>query len=812
MVDGLERTLAQQRLLEYGPNALPEVATEPLWQKLQRQFQSPLIYILLFALAVDLTLWFNQGRVGVPWESVAIGLILVLNAGLGVYQESKAEQALARLKQLATPRVWVCRSGSWEQVPSQNLVPGDLVRLEAGDRVPADGQVATGESLAVDESMLTGESLPQDRATGAELSSGTLVVRGRAFLVLTRTGPTSALGQLARLLGSIVPEPTPLEKRLKVFGDQVAFWILVLAAVLVGVGLWVDGPSRLGSILLFAVALAVAAIPEGLPAVLTLTLALGVERMATQRAVVRRLSAVEALGSVTVIATDKTGTLTENRIQVQSLDVPDLPRALQALALANDAEAGMGDPLDVALLEYVRAQGPINSLPRQSVRLFDSAWGFMRVSVLENGGTVSYLKGAPEILLERSRLTVSEREHWQERAEIHARKGFRVLGIATAQGESEQDLELLGLVLFWDPPRPEVASAIDQARAAGIRVLMITGDHPATALAIAEQIGIPGQEVLTGKDLDELADQALIAAIQRVNIFARTGPEHKLRLVTLLQAAGAVVAMTGDGVNDAPALKRSDVGVAMGMRGSDVTREVADLVLLDDNFATIVAAVEEGRSIYENIQKFLGFLFAANLALILLVVGGMAGAIWVDLRTATGALVLPLTAVQLLWINFVTNGPPALALGLDANPDVMKQSPRATDAPLLDRSSIGFIGLGGGLVGGISLLLLILLPKVGLTQPEVYAAVFLYVGIASLMLAYPVRSLRGQSPNNPWVHGAVGGGIILQTLAVAVAWLRTPLELEALPLEMFIAMFVAGLLTWGLCAVLAGMQKLDNAG
>ncbi|HMV50471.1 MAG TPA: HAD-IC family P-type ATPase, partial [Blastocatellia bacterium] len=663
---GLTSAEALARLQQHGPNALPDKPATPWWRRFLRQFKSPLIYILLVALAIDLAIWISEGASGVPAESVAIAVILLLNAVLGVYQENKSEAALARLREMAAPLVWVLRDGELKHLPGSELVPGDAVRIEAGDRVPADGKLLEAEGAMVDESVLTGESLPIEKASGEEVFSGTMLVRGKSYFEVSRTGEQSAMGRLAVMIGGIQAEQTPLEKRLEKFGNQVARAVLALVVLIVAGGLLAEGVGRLSHVFLFGVALAVAAVPEGLPAVLTLTLALGVERMAKRKAVVRRLSAVEALGSITVIATDKTGTLTENRMFVRDLDSPETKRALLAMTLANDAEesSGAGDPLELALLDYAQKHGlePArlkNDFPRQSSRPFDSLDKFMRVTVRENGGLASYLKGAPEVVLQRSRLTVAERGVWEEKAEGYAREGYRVLALAACAGEAETELDFLGLVLLWDPPRPEVPEAIRRAREAGIRVVMITGDHPATALAVAHEVGIASGRVLTGLEMEELPPDALREAVKETNIFARVAPEHKLRLVEALKQNGEIVAMTGDGVNDAPALKRSDVGVAMGDRGSDVAREVADLVLLDDNFATIVAAIEEGRSIYENIQKFIRFLFSANLALVLLVIGGSAGAFWLGLREADGGLLLPLTAIQLLWINVITNGAPA---------------------------------------------------------------------------------------------------------------------------------------------------------
>jgi Ca2+-transporting ATPase len=589
---GLSSAEAQARLKQHGRNMLPMTPPVPLWRRLVNQFGSPLIYILLFALALDLVIWFIGGHAGLPIESFAITVILLLNAGLGVYQESKAETALARLKSLAESFVWVMRDGRVVHVPSAELVPDDVVRIEAGDRIPADGTLIEAHGIMVDESVLTGESMPVGKTIGEEALSGTLLARGKGYMEVTRTGAASAAGSLAVMIGAVQAEQTPLERRLAAFGAQIARWILVLAAAIAIGGVFVDGLSKLGHVLLFAVALAVAAVPEGLPAVLTMTLALGVERMAKKRAVVRRLSAVEALGSVTVIATDKTGTLTENRMHVKDVDSADTACALRAIALVNDAELGTraGDPLELALLDYAAAHNLdvpalLRAHPRRSLLPFDSSYKFMRVTVVEDRRPISYLKGAPEVLLKRSRLSDEERRSWEEKAEAYAVEGFRVLALAWRKGEGDDELTFLGLALLWDPPRVEVTEAIRHAREAGIRVVMVTGDHPATALAVANEVGIPPGRVLTGLDLETLSPAELGHAVKEASVFARVTPQDKLRLIEALKASGEIVAVTGDGVNDAPALKRSDVGVAMGRRGSDVAREVADLVLLDDNFA-----------------------------------------------------------------------------------------------------------------------------------------------------------------------------------------------------------------------------------
>jgi len=805
---GLSSEQAASLLLTAGPNALPEQPPVPTWRRFLRQFESPLIYILIFALAFDLGLWAYEGWHGWPIDAVAIATILLLNAALGLYQERRSESALARLKAMAGAQAWVLRDDQLVRVPSTEVVPGDWLRLEAGDRLPADGHLRDAHGAMLDEAMLTGESVPIDKVDGDEGFSGTLLVRGRTFLEVTRTGATSAMGRVATLLGDIVATKTPLERRVDQLGRQVARWVLLLAAGLGLFGVLAEGVERAGEMLIFAVALAVAAVPEGLPAVLTVALALGVERMARQRSVVRRLAAVEALGSVTVIATDKTGTLTESRMDVRSIDTPDPGRALSAIVLANDADpaTGAGDPLDVGLLRYAAAQGIDVEAVRGSHavvsdRPFDSAWKFTRVTVVDDGQPVSYLKGAPEVLLDRCGLSAGERESWREKADAYAHEGVRVLALAWAPGETEKELWLLGLVLFWDPPRAEVPAAVATARAAGIRVIMITGDHPATALAIAHKVGIEGVRVLIGEDLDAFEGAALTRALAEVNVFARVRPEQKLRLVEALQAQGEIVAMTGDGVNDAPALKRSDVGVAMGERGSDVSREVSDLVLLDDNFATIVGAIEEGRGIYENIQKFLRFLFSTNLSEVLLVSGGAVLAFVLGLRDASGGLLLPLTAAQILWINLVTDGLPALALAFDRTPGVMREPPRPPNAPLLDRPSVQFIVGAGTMKALLALGLLGLVPRLGYEPDVARAVAFHFMAVGQLLLTYPSRHTWTKPLPNRFLFAAVAVGIAIQIAAAGVPFVAALLGNAGLPAELWALVGGGALLSWGLAEV-----------
>ena len=815
-LSGLTAAEAARRLASEGSNALPEGKSTSLLRRLGRQLKSPLIYILLFGVVFDLGTWAWEGLHGWPIEGLVILAVLIFNAVLGVVQENRSEQALARLKGLAAPQSWVLRDGEWAHRPSAELVPGDLVRLEAGERVPADGVVEDAQGLLLDEAVLTGESVAVDRGVGAEVLSGTLAVRGKASVRVARTGPRSSMGRLAAMVGGMEMEPTPLEKRLDAFGGRIARWMLGVAAAMVAAGLAVEGVSQLDEILLFAVALAVAAVPEGLPAVVTMTLALGVQRMAKRKAVVRRLQAVEALGSVTVIATDKTGTLTENRMVVRALDATDGPDALRALVLANDAEEGSaaGDPLELGLLAHAREQGldpaQVRSAhARVSVKPFDAAWRFMRVTVEHEGRRQSWLKGATEVLLERSTLSAEERARWTAKVEARAGEGYRVLGLATADGETEEALRFLGLVSLWDPPRREVPAAIAEAQAAGVRVLMMTGDHPATAQAVASSLGLRDAEkgAVTGAELDALGPAGLPRLVQERSVFARVSPAHKLAIVEALKASGQVVAVTGDGVNDAPALKRSDVGVAMGQRGSDVTREVADLVLLDDNFATIVAAIEEGRGIYANIQAFIRFLFSTNAAELALILGGTLFAWGMGLRDSTGALLLPLTAVQLLWVNFITDGPPAMAMGVDRHANMMARPPRPPASPLLDRPSVRFIAVSGVMKAALAGLALVLLPRFGLSLEATRTAVFLYTTLAQLAFVYPARHVEGRSLTNWSLHAAVFLAMVLQLATVLVPAFRTLLGLVPLDAQVFAVVAGGTVVTWLLAELIGRWSR-----
>jgi len=730
--DGLTAPEAARRLAEQGPNRLPEVrARGPLVQFL-RHFHNVLIYVLIGAAMVTGALQ--------HWVDTGVILAVVLaNAIIGFIQEGKAEAAMAAIRGMLAPKATVLRDGRRISVDGADLVPGDIVLLEAGDKVPADLRVVEARGLAAQEAILTGESVPvekgqtpvaADAALGDRRSmlwSGTLVTQGTARGLVVATGQATEIGRIGGLLAGVEQLTTPLVAQIDHFARWLSFLILLVAGLLLVWGYYV-GHMPFADLFMAVVGVAVAAIPEGLPAVMTITLAIGVQAMARRNAIVRRLPAIEAIGSVSVICTDKTGTLTRNEMVVAAADTMDgafaiagdgyapegaitpggdLDRLARAAALCNDAalhcKEGVwtveGDPMEGALLAFAGKVGGDHAARRLDAIPFDSRHRFM--AVLTDGplGRVTHVKGAPERVL---RMCGGIDLHiWHGRAEALARRGLRVLALAQRAEAGEQidaatlegGLTFLGLVGLIDPPRPEAIAAVAECRAAGIRVKMITGDHAGTAAAIAAQIGLANpHRVLTGADLDKLDDAQLALEVADVDIFARTSPEHKLRLVTALQAHGLSVAMTGDGVNDAPALKRADMGIAMGLKGSEAAKEAADLVLADDNFASIAAAVREGRTVYDNLKKVISWTLPTN-----------AGESMVVVLALLAGLALPVTAVQILWINLITGITLGLALAFEpTEAGTMARPPRARNAPILS----------GGLVWHVVLVALLFLAAV----------------------------------------------------------------------------------------------------
>ncbi|PWB53696.1 MAG: ATPase [Candidatus Methanoperedenaceae archaeon] len=732
---GLTGKDALQRLKKYGENDLPEKKKRSRIGIFLDQFKNYLIFILLVAAVTEIF-------IGKYTEAFAIFLVLLINAALGCTQEYKAQTSIEALRKISAPKAKVLRDGVRTQIDSSKIVPGDIIFLETGDRVPADARLLEIVNLAAEESSLTGESIPVEKTIEAlqrtnMVFQGTIIVKGRGTAVVTATGINTEIGKIAELIQS-EEESTPLEIKLEQLGKHIGYIVGFICIVVFVTGFF-RGEEKF-NLFLTTVSLAVAAIPEGLPIVVTLTSAIGIQRMAKKNALIRRLPSVETLGSTTVICTDKTGTLTCNQMTVKKIyanrdvvevtgvgystegnfskDPEDFDILLKAGALCNDASiAGQnfGDPTEIALLVCAAKAGQIKEdLEKETPRTSEIPFTPERKYMITIHGNTAYAKGAPDILLtlcdsvlingKSIKLTIKEKDEILAAFQKLAGDALRVLGIAYKPGEfSEKGFIFLGLQGMMDPPRKEVKEEIQKCRNAGIKVVMITGDHPYTAAAIGKQIGLE-VKILTGKQIDELPD--LNSVVEDIIIFARVSPEHKLRIVEALKSHGHIVAMTGDGVNDAPALKKADIGIAMGISGTDVAKEASDMILSDDNFKSIVSAVEEGRGIYENIKKFLRFQLSTNAGAILTVfIGTLAG------------LPLPLTALQLLWINVIVDGPPALSLSVEPlDPESMKQPPRNPREQILSRKmlihifAIGYM-MAIGTLGIFSYMLSIGSPK-----------------------------------------------------------------------------------------------------
>lgn len=738
--NGLSESEAARRLKEHGANSLPAAKPRNMFVRFLAQFNNLLIYVLLVAAIVTAAL-------GHAVDAAVILLVVVVNAIVGLVQEGRAERAIDAIRGMLMPRASVVRDGRRVTVDAAALVPGDIVLLEAGDRVPADLRLSHARSLKIEEAALTGESVPVDKspapvaadaALGDRTSmafSGTLVAAGQGTGIAVATGAQTEIGRVSALIESVEALRTPLVRQMDSFARRLTVAILAVSAAVFAFGVLVQGAPA-GETFLALVGVAVAAIPEGLPAVVTITLAIGVQRMAARNAIIRRLPAVESLGAVSVICSDKTGTLTRNEMIVRSVATPSgdyevtgigyeprgairsggreadpcahpgLAGLVRAAILCNDAslretEAGWvvdGDPMEGALLALAIKAGEDPSLarsrmPRIDAIPFDAAHRFMATLHRGNGDPagIIYVKGAPERVLAMCRCQRTglgdaplDPESWEERLQQLASQGQRLLALAAKSAgaadsplsvaETESGFVLLGVVGLIDPPREEAIAAVRDCLAAGIRVKMITGDHAATARAIAAQVGLRNvTRVATGHDLDRLSEAELRPIAREVDIFARTSPEHKLRLVKALQAEGDVVAMTGDGVNDAPALKRADIGVAMGQKGTEAAKEAAAMVLADDNFASIAAAVREGRTVYDNLRKTIAWTLPTN--------GG-------ESLTVIAAILfgftLPMTPVQILWINMATTVTLGLTLAFEpGEPDLMRRPPRRPDEPLI---------------------------------------------------------------------------------------------------------------------------------
>lgn len=895
VVSGLTSEEAAARLAADGPNSLAAREAVPWYRRLLDQFTDPLVYLLLAALAVTLAAWLVEGREGVPYDSIVIAIVVIANATLGLVQERRSESAVAALQRMSAASALVMRDGHTQIVPAADVVVGDLLMLAEGDAVAADARLVTSE-LRVAQAVLTGESSPVQKGT-APLESpadvadrtcmvfaSTAVTRGTGRAIVTATGMDTQTGRIARMLGETEPAPTPLQREIAHLGRTLGIAVLAIAAVVIG-AVWLTSDvtefSQLVEILLLGVALAVAAVPEGLPAIMSVVLALGVRRMADHQAIVRDLSSVETLGSASIICTDKTGTLTLNRMtlatvatsqgtvdfgdMVDSHDAASLPgpvdandavdgasaappdtaaaQELRALiasgSLANDAVASPdqdridGDPTDVAFLHAERRMGlhtaGNGTANRVAAVPFSAQRARMSVATESPDGTRTlHLKGGPEVILglctrvlegdTPTPLDDAGRDRVLADIEALARRGMRTLAVAfrhldkgeAADEDAEHDLIFVGLAGLVDPSRPEALDAVADAQRAGIRVVMITGDHPVTALAIARELGIEGgggssgndtsathrHAVYTGAELALMDEPALQTAVAECSVFARVAPEHKLRIIDALQASGAVVAMTGDGVNDAPALRSADIGVAMGQGGTEVAREASSMILADDNFATIVTAVREGRGILDNIKRFLRYLLASNTGEVLAVFLGVIGAGVLGLTGHGEVIAVPLLATQILWINLMTDLGPALAISAEPYAgDLMSRKPRKMTDRLIDARMWRGVAFTGTVMAAVTLFALDALLPGGLIEGSqsldtARTAAFTVLVLAQLTNAFSARSetvsiVKGLTAN-PKLWAAVALSAALQVAVVHVPLLNSAFSTAPLSLGQWV--------------------------
>jgi Ca2+-transporting ATPase len=827
---GLNGAEAARRLQEYDPNELQAHHRITPWAIFLRQFKNVLIVILLVATALSVSLGENA-------EATAIALIVLFAVLLGFFQEYRGERALEALRRMAAPTAAVLRDGEELVIAAREIVPGDIILLRSGDKVPADARLIEAVNLQIEEASLTGESLPIEKQTaaleGAEppvsdrnnmAYAGTSVSYGRGRAVVVATGMSTEFGKTAELLEAVETSRTPLQENLDKIGHLLARATLAIVGIIIGLGLYRGQPFM--EMILFGIALAVAAVPEALPAVVTISLALGVQRMAKRNALVRRLPAVETLGSTSVICSDKTGTLTRDEMTARKVFVAGesfevsgagfeprgafthkgsliqptepLKLLLRAAALTSDARLTrsdgrwqiQGDPTEGALVVLAAKAGlkkaDLDSeYPRVHEIPFSSEAKRMTTLHRSPSGLVAYAKGAPEIILESCsrRLTHAGEEIMEEAgrenilkaAREMAREAFRVLAVTykpqASMEQFDRDMVFLGLVGMIDPPRAEAGAAIRQCERAGIKPIMITGDHPLTAEAVAQELGlVKNGRVITGSQLEAMSEPEFERDVENISVYARVSPAHKLRVVSALQKNAHVVAMTGDGVNDAPALKKADIGIAMGITGTDVSKEAAAMTLTDDNFASIVAAVEEGRAIFNNIKKYLMYLLSSNI-----------GEIGLMLSAALLGLPLPLTAVQILYVNLATDGLPALALAVDPpEDDLMHRPPRNPRTGIFTRPVIALMALGGLWSMTVNLALFVWLLYSGRSLPEAMTMIFVSLVAIEFFKAYNFRSDRTSALHRPfanrWLNVAILAELALLILIVYVPFFQTLLD------------------------------------
>ena len=864
---GLSEPEARARLEQYGKNELTAEKTVPAWKKFLAQFQDALVILLLIATMISAALWLYERESALPYEAIAIFAVVLLNAILGYIQQSRAEEAVAALRKMSAARAKVLRDGELRSILATEVVPGDIIYIEEGDTVPADARLIQSTALQTAEASLTGESLPVSKDTlpiteevglgdrHNMIFSATAITYGRGIAVVVATGMKTQMGLIAGMLKEAPTETTPLQRELDRVGRLLGIIVIAIAVVMIATIILVEnvrGFAALFNVLILGVALAVAAVPEGLPAVVTAVLSLGVQRMAKRNAIVRHLAAVETLGSANIIASDKTGTLTKNEMTVRvavtasgrvrfggsgyepegevqrdgggAIDGALRIELVRTLAAADRASNAVlqerdgrwmvqGDPTEGALIVAARKAGledealdarfaRIAEVPFSSERKLMST---IHTDAEKQERLLALTKGAPDVLLARCSqelvgeeirpLTAERRTEILKINEELAAEALRTLGVAfrsfpkdvfkqkQPDENIEQELVFLGLIGMIDPPREEAKNAVARAKGADIRPIMITGDHPKTAAVIAKELGIvENGRAVTGAELERMSDEALDRTVQEVSVYARVNPEHKLRIVKALQRGGLTVAMTGDGVNDAPALKTADIGVAMGITGTDVSKEAADIVLADDNFATIVAAVEEGRAIFANIRKFLRYLLSSNIGEVMTMFFGVLLVDVIGLRSEGSGVVLPLLATQLLWVNLVTDGAPALALGIDpADPGIMNNPPRPRNEGVITRSMWAGIFFVGTVVAAGTLLVLDASLAGGLIEGSGnmrYAQTMAFTTLVffSLFTVFNARSdeesaFKGMF-SNQWLWGAVLLSLLLHVAVIYIPFLQ----------------------------------------
>ena len=847
---GLSYKQAEERLNSYGKNELVDGALKKPWKIIMEQASGIMVIMLVIAGIISFFL-------GETTDAIVILAIVVINILLGFSQEYKAEKAMAALRKMSLPTVKVKREGKLNEISSKDLVPGDIIQIDAGNSIPADCRIIQSVNLKVQESALTGESEPiekmSDVISDVNLSlgdrkntgyMGTVSTSGRGTAVVTQTGMNTELGHIAKMMQSVDRQPTPLQKKLDQLGKLLAVIALAIVAIVFVLGIFRGEDIQV--LFMTAISMAVAAVPEGLPALVTISLALGTQRLLKRNALIRKLLAVETLGSVSVICSDKTGTLTQNKMTVTSIytstlgaaDInglkvssPDIKMLLTAGLLCNDSEIQengkmIGDPTEGALVEIAQRNGydkrKLESLlPRINELAFDSDRKMMTTlhlvqnikevsedlyGILKEFKYISFTKGAADSLLKFADrildgrlirpITQNDRDRLMAVNDSLARKGVRVLAAAFRPAEAsekvyEDSLILIGLFGMIDPPRPEVKAAVEKCRSAGIKPVMITGDHPMTALYIAKELSITQSDtVVTGSELEKMTVEELEKQVESTSVYARVSPEHKLKIVQAWQNKGYTAAMTGDGVNDAPALKKSNIGVAMGITGTDVSKQAADMVLLDDNFSTIVSSVEEGRAIYDNIIKFIKYILSSNFAEILLM-----------LAAPFIGMPLPLLPLQILWINLVTDGLPGLALGVEpAEKDIMKRPPRNNKGGVISTGLLINIIIVGIIIGAASIVTGHI--YYSNNSPVWQTMIFMIVTISQMFYAYSVRSssvsvFKTGLWSNKYLLGAVLLTVALQLIVVYIPALSSIFGICALSFkDLLIAFGVSSIVLW----------------